>query len=61
MVDDRSVAKVAVVGLGAMGSRIARRLLDAGHELTVWNRTRASSGSPRPWKQISSTHRCSGA
>jgi len=34
------VAKVAVVGLGGMGSRIARRLLDAGHELTVWNRTR---------------------
>jgi 3-hydroxyisobutyrate dehydrogenase len=30
---------VAVVGLGAMGSRIARRLLDAGHELVVWNRT----------------------
>ena len=23
-----------------MGSRVARRLLDAGHELTVWNRTR---------------------
>ncbi len=23
-----------------MGSRIARRLLDAGHELTAWNRTR---------------------
>jgi 3-hydroxyisobutyrate dehydrogenase-like beta-hydroxyacid dehydrogenase len=37
---DRSVAKVAVVGLGGMGSRIARRLLDSGHELTVWNRTR---------------------
>jgi 3-hydroxyisobutyrate dehydrogenase-like beta-hydroxyacid dehydrogenase len=30
---------VAVVGLGAMGSRIARRLLDAGHEVVVWNRT----------------------
>ena len=30
---------VAVVGLGAMGSRVARRLLDAGHELVVWNRT----------------------
>ena len=30
---------VAVVGLGAMGSRVARRLLDAGHELYVWNRT----------------------
>ena len=30
--------KVGVVGLGAMGTRIARRLLDAGHEVTVWNR-----------------------
>jgi 3-hydroxyisobutyrate dehydrogenase/2-hydroxy-3-oxopropionate reductase len=37
------VAKVAVIGLGAMGRRIARRLLDAGHELTVWNRTRAKA------------------
>jgi 3-hydroxyisobutyrate dehydrogenase len=37
---DRSVARVAVIGLGGMGSRIARRLVDAGHELTVWNRTR---------------------
>ena len=34
------MTKIAVVGLGAMGSRIARRLLDAGYELTVWNRTR---------------------
>ena len=32
------MAAVGFVGLGAMGSRIARRLLDAGHELTVWNR-----------------------
>jgi 3-hydroxyisobutyrate dehydrogenase-like beta-hydroxyacid dehydrogenase len=30
---------IAVVGLGAMGSRIAVRLLDAGHEIVVWNRT----------------------
>ena len=30
---------VALLGLGAMGSRMARRLLDAGHGLTVWNRT----------------------
>jgi 3-hydroxyisobutyrate dehydrogenase-like beta-hydroxyacid dehydrogenase len=34
---------VAVVGLGAMGSRIARRLLGAGHELTVWNRDPAKA------------------
>jgi len=30
---------VAVVGLGAMGARFARRFLDAGHEVIVWNRT----------------------
>ncbi|MGH2556376.1 MAG: NAD(P)-dependent oxidoreductase [Actinomycetota bacterium] len=30
---------VAVVGLGAMGSRMAHRLLDAGHEVLVWNRS----------------------
>jgi 3-hydroxyisobutyrate dehydrogenase-like beta-hydroxyacid dehydrogenase len=37
------VAKVAVVGLGGMGSRIAKRLLDTGHDLTVWNRTAAKA------------------
>lgn len=31
--------RVAVLGLGIMGSRIARRLLDAGFGVTVWNRT----------------------
>ena len=31
--------RIAVVGLGAMGSRIARRWLDAGHDVHVWNRT----------------------
>ena len=30
---------VAVLGLGAMGRAIAARLLEAGHDLTVWNRT----------------------
>jgi 3-hydroxyisobutyrate dehydrogenase-like beta-hydroxyacid dehydrogenase len=33
------VSTVAVVGLGGMGSRMARRLLQAGHEVFVWNRT----------------------
>jgi 3-hydroxyisobutyrate dehydrogenase-like beta-hydroxyacid dehydrogenase len=31
--------KIAFLGLGKMGSPMARRLLDAGHQLTVWNRT----------------------
>ena len=33
------MAKVGFVGLGVMGGGIARRLLDAGHELSGWNRT----------------------
>jgi 3-hydroxyisobutyrate dehydrogenase len=31
--------KIAFLGLGAMGSRMAARLAAAGHELTVWNRS----------------------
>jgi 3-hydroxyisobutyrate dehydrogenase-like beta-hydroxyacid dehydrogenase len=34
------MAKVGFVGLGVMGGGIARRLLDAGHELVGWNRTK---------------------
>ncbi len=30
---------VAFLGLGSMGAPMAARLLDAGHELRVWNRT----------------------
>lgn len=37
--DDGGMTAVAVVGLGAMGSRMARRLLVAGHDVIVWNRT----------------------
>jgi 3-hydroxyisobutyrate dehydrogenase-like beta-hydroxyacid dehydrogenase len=32
--------KIGFLGLGKMGTPIARRLLVAGHEVTVWNRTR---------------------
>lgn len=33
--------RVAVMGLGIMGSGIARNLVAAGHEVAVWNRTRS--------------------
>ncbi|HEY0430384.1 MAG TPA: NAD(P)-dependent oxidoreductase [Pyrinomonadaceae bacterium] len=33
--------KVGFIGLGNMGSAIARNLIDAGHDLTVYNRTRS--------------------
>lgn len=32
--------KLAFIGLGTMGAPMAARLLEAGHELTVYNRTR---------------------
>jgi 3-hydroxyisobutyrate dehydrogenase-like beta-hydroxyacid dehydrogenase len=32
---------VAVIGLGAMGGRMARRFLEAGCRVVVWNRSRA--------------------
>jgi 3-hydroxyisobutyrate dehydrogenase len=35
--------QIGVAGLGAMGSAIAARLLEAGHRVTVWNRTAAKT------------------
>jgi 3-hydroxyisobutyrate dehydrogenase-like beta-hydroxyacid dehydrogenase len=35
--------KLAFLGLGKMGTPMVRRLLAAGHEVTVWNRTRSSA------------------
>jgi len=31
--------KIGVAGLGAMGSAMAARLMEVGHEVTVWNRS----------------------
>lgn len=33
------MSKIAFLGLGQMGSPMAARLLEAGHHVTVWNRT----------------------
>jgi len=44
--DARSVdvmEKIAFLGLGSMGLPMARRLLAAGYQLTVWNRTAAKA------------------
>ncbi len=39
------MAELGFVGLGVMGGGVARRLLDAGHSVTVWNRTREKAQS----------------
>ncbi|WP_035067997.1 NAD(P)-dependent oxidoreductase [Nitratidesulfovibrio termitidis] len=33
------MSHIAILGLGAMGKRMAANLLKAGHQVTVWNRT----------------------
>jgi 3-hydroxyisobutyrate dehydrogenase/2-hydroxy-3-oxopropionate reductase len=40
--DNAPIATTAVIGLGAMGSRMAERLL-AGYDVVVWNRTEAKA------------------
>jgi 3-hydroxyisobutyrate dehydrogenase-like beta-hydroxyacid dehydrogenase len=40
---EASNMKIAFLGLGNMGSVMARRLLAAGHDVTVWNRDRAKA------------------
>ena len=37
------MAELGYVGLGVMGGGIAKRLLDAGHTVTGWNRTRGKA------------------
>jgi 3-hydroxyisobutyrate dehydrogenase-like beta-hydroxyacid dehydrogenase len=37
------MANLGFVGLGVMGSRIVKRLLDAGHSVTGYNRTRSKA------------------
>ena len=41
------MSTIAVVGLGAMGKAMAHNLLQAGHEVSVWNR------SPGPVDELS--------
>lgn len=37
------MTKIAFLGLGAMGSRMAPHLIKAGHDVTVWNRSPAAA------------------
>ena len=37
------MAELGFVGLGVMGGGVARRLLDAGHDVVGWNRTRGKA------------------
>src|ERR1700745_1194190 len=39
----RHMATLGFIGLGAMGGRITKRLLDAGHTVTGYNRTKSKA------------------
>ncbi|MCW5694520.1 MAG: NAD(P)-dependent oxidoreductase [Pseudolabrys sp.] len=39
----KNTQKIGWIGLGRMGAPMAERLLKAGHDVTVWNRTRAKA------------------
>jgi 3-hydroxyisobutyrate dehydrogenase-like beta-hydroxyacid dehydrogenase len=49
--------QIAFLGLGAMGARMAARLLDAGHALTVWNRSDGPVGAFRDRAAVAATPR----
>jgi 3-hydroxyisobutyrate dehydrogenase len=49
----QQVEKLGYLGLGLMGLPMSRRLLDAGHDLTVWNR---SAGKVAPLVEAGARH-----
>jgi len=44
--------KISFLGLGSMGLPMARHLLQAGHTLTVYNRTRARAEQLKPFNPV---------
>lgn len=43
MTAEQAPARLGWLGTGRMGQAMARRLVDAGHDVTVWNRTRSKT------------------
>jgi 3-hydroxyisobutyrate dehydrogenase-like beta-hydroxyacid dehydrogenase len=46
MTEPHSGKRIAVIGLGNMGSALAEALLSKGHDVTVWNRTAYKTEPP---------------
>jgi 3-hydroxyisobutyrate dehydrogenase len=49
------MAKLGFLGLGAMGAPMVARLIDAGHQVSVWNRTRSRAEAFKGRAQIADT------
>ena len=50
------MGQISVIGLGAMGAALARTLIEAGYQVTVWNRTAAKA---EPLLAAGATHAAS--
>jgi 3-hydroxyisobutyrate dehydrogenase len=40
---DKNTQKIGWIGMGRMGFPMAERLLKAGYDVSIWNRTRAKT------------------
>jgi 3-hydroxyisobutyrate dehydrogenase len=62
-VDGRNAEKLGYLGLGMMGFPMTRRLLNAGHDVTVWNRSsgKAAALAEAGAKAASSPHEVAAA
>lgn len=55
------MTRIALLGLGVMGSRMAGRLIDAGHVVTLWNRSAAATKAFQARATIAATPRAAAA
>ncbi len=55
----KNAQKIGWIGVGRMGTPMAERLLKAGHDVTIWNRTRAKAEPLAAKAARSSTSRSS--
>lgn len=52
-----TIDKIAFIGLGAMGQRMATRLIVAGHQVSVWSRRGAPPSQPELSRRLAPTAR----
>ena len=45
--DEQKAERLGYLGLGMMGFPMTRRLVDAGYDVTVWNRSSGKAAAPR--------------
>ncbi|MGY4364413.1 3-hydroxyisobutyrate dehydrogenase-like beta-hydroxyacid dehydrogenase [Bradyrhizobium sp. LB1.3] len=52
----QGVERLGYLGLGLMGTPMTRRLLETGHQVTVWNRSEGKVGRARRGRRQMRSH-----